>query len=245
MVILILGAGPADPQSEEQHYPVWLAEVDRRLLVERIVDNCAKLAPARLVFAVREIDVRKHHIDKVFNLLVPDARVVRVASDTAGAACTALLAIEHIEPDRDLLILNANEVLNVDYARIVNSFREQGLDGGVATFSSVHPRYSYVRLDADGLVVEAAEKRPISRSATCGFYWYRRGADFVSSVEDMIRKEASVNGIFYICPAFNEMVLRQRKIGAFPVPNESYMPIKTIKQMEHMEASDLIMRRDR
>jgi dTDP-glucose pyrophosphorylase len=243
MVILIMGAGPADPYAEEQHYPVWLAEVDRRLLVERIVDNCAGLAPARLVFAVRESDVRKHHIDKVMTMLSPGAKIVCVARETAGAACTALLAIEYIDAEEELLILNANEVLDVEYARIVESFRTLELDAGVATFSSVHPRYSYVRLDAQGSVVEAAEKRPISRNATCGFYWYRRGADFLEAAQEMIRKDASVNGSYYICPAFNEMVLRHRRIGTYPVPAESYMPLKTLKQMEHMEVADLRLRR--
>ena len=63
----------------------------------------------------------------------------------------------------------------------------------MVTFRSLHPRYSYMLVDDNGLIVEAAEKRPISRHATAGFYWYRRGADFVQSAQDMIRKDAHVD----------------------------------------------------
>ena len=37
-------------------------------------------------------------------------------------------------------------------------------DAGVITFESVHPRWSYVRLDSENRVTETAEKRPISNS---------------------------------------------------------------------------------
>ena len=53
------------------------------------------------------------------------------------------------------------------------------MDGGVIVFDSVHPRWSFVRVDKAGFVIETAEKRPISRLATAGFYYFRRGADFV------------------------------------------------------------------
>jgi hypothetical protein len=41
------------------------------------------------------------------------------------------------------------------------------------TFKSTHPKWSFARLDQDGLVEEVAEKKPISDNATVGIYYYK------------------------------------------------------------------------
>jgi hypothetical protein len=49
----------------------------------------------------------------------------------------------------------------------------------------------------------------------------------------MIRKDASVNELFYICPAFNELVLERAKIGTHVVEARKYRPLKTERQLQH------------
>jgi dTDP-glucose pyrophosphorylase len=161
---------------------------------------------------------------------------VQVESATAGAACTALLAIEHIDLDDELLIANGDQVIVADLPGVIQHFRERRLDGGTIVFDSVHPRWSYVRVNEAGYVEEAAEKRPISRQATAGFYYFRRGQDFIDSARMMICKDANVHGQFYICPTFNEMVLRQARIGVYPIERDAYFSFATPKGVEAYEA---------
>src|ERR1700709_2108316 len=125
-----------------------------------------------------------------------------------GATCTALLAVDYIETDDELLIVNGDELVDIELGPVLESFREKGFSAGVFTFPSVHPRYSYVRLDDDGMVIEAAEKRPISRHATAGLYWFRHGTDFVAAAMNQIRNRDSVEDLYYICPSLNDPILR-------------------------------------
>lgn len=241
MRVLILAAGsPPEDSAEEREsragYPALLTELGGELLVERLARACAGLSGARLVFVVQEEEARRHHLGNVIAQAAPGAEVVRARGATAGAACSALLAIGHIATEEDLLVLNANEILDIDFGVVAEGFRAADLDAGVVVFPSIHPRYSFVRLDAQGLVVEAAEKNPISRNATAGFYWYRRGGDFVRAVERMIRKDAHVNGRYYICPAFNELVLDGARIGAHHIPVDRYHPVKSRRQRDFAEA---------
>jgi hypothetical protein len=120
---------------------------------------------------------------------------------------------------------------------VLADFRARQLDAGVLTFSSVHPRYSYVRVDGGGMVTEAAEKNPISRNATVGFYWFSQGRRFVEAVKKMIRKDAAVNGVFYICPALNELILEQARIGTRMISADHYHPLKTERQLEQFETT--------
>ena len=238
MRALILGGG-AGPHSADAA-PVWLAENDGMLLLERHVQACARLG-AKLVFAVRESEIRRFHIDSIIRLVAPDAAIVPIRGETAGAGCTALLCIDHIDPGDELLILNSTEYLDIDHAAPITEFRARGLDAGVVTFPSIHPRYSYVRLDGEGFVVQAAEKNPISRDAIAGFTWYATGGDFIQAAQDMIRKDANVDQRYFISLTLNEMVLRQKRMGAFGMEARRYHPLKSQRQIAVFEAESMDM----
>jgi len=237
MNILILAAGQSKFDAHDGSYPLCLAEFDGVPLIERLICACSKLSNANFCVALREQDIRQYHLDNVVSILAPEAKILRISEDTRGAACTALLAIGSIDNEEELLILNGNEILDEDFSVIISNFRDRQLDVGTVTFSSIHPRYSYVRLNSEGLVIEAAEKNPISRNATVGFYWFSCGKDFVRAVQNMIRKKSTVNDLFYISPALNELVLEQSRIGTYAVDSHKYHPLKTERQLIQFEAA--------
>jgi dTDP-glucose pyrophosphorylase len=205
-------------------YPKNLVEIDGEPLVQRVIDGLAPIIEAadHAIFMVRDEEHRRHHTGDVIRLLVPDAEVIAVPELKSGAACTALHAIGHIARDESLLVVNGDQVVEADLAEIVAEFERRDYDAGVVTFDAVHPRWSYVRTGPDGLVVEAAEKRPISRLATAGVYWFANGGQFLDSTTAMIRKDASVEGVFYICPVFNEVILAGGRIGTHHIDRDRY-----------------------
>jgi len=235
MNILILAAGPVQSDGLND-YPFCLSEVNGIPLIEHITNKCLELRPHNVIYAFQRDDIKRFHLDEVAALLTPQATILEIPGQTQGAACTALLASSFIANDEELLILNCNEVLEISFSKVVNEFRSCRNDAGVVFFDSVHPRYSYVRLDENKFVLEAAEKRPISRHATAGFYWFKFGCYFIESVKSSIRKDANVNGIFYICPTLNEMILTGRKIGSFAIDSSDYYPLKSERQIDRLDA---------
>lgn len=228
--VLILGAtAPA-----EDDPPVWIAEHGGRLLIEQIAEACAPL-DAQPVFAMLKSDSRRHHLAGIARLAAPDCAIVEIEAQTQGAACTALLCIDHIDADDELVIMNANETIDADLAGIAGGFRARGLDAGVITFPSLHPRYSYVLLDEAGCVMQAAEKRPISRSAIAGFFWFRKGSDFIAAAQAMIRKDAKVDDHFFVSLTLNELILEQQTVGVHEIEPGRYHPLKSRRQVLHYE----------
>lgn len=126
-------------------------------------------------------------------------------------------------------------MLNINLNEVVNNFIKNDYDAGTIIFEDIHPKWSYVKLDESGLVIQAAEKRPISKNATTGFYYYKKAKDFLDSATLMIKKGASVNGVYYVAPSLNEMVLKQKKIGTYRVDKSNYFNLKKQSGREEYE----------
>jgi dTDP-glucose pyrophosphorylase len=228
MNILLLMAGSSESFKQAGYtYPKNLIEIEGLPLVQHVIEKLENLLTHNnhLVCMVQREENRRSHISSVIHLLSPNATVLEVSSETAGAACTALLAIEHINTSEPLVIVNGDQIIEADINPILTQFQHKDWDGGIVVFEAVHPRWSYVRCNAEGLVIEAAEKRPISKQATAGIYYFARGQDFVSATISMIKKDAHVEGKFYICPVYNEMLLNQAKIGVKQIPRTSYFSL--------------------
>jgi len=92
------------------------------------------------------------------------------------------------------------------------AFSTEGIDGGILTFQSTHPKWSYAKKNDSGFVEEVAEKKPISTNATVGIYYYKKGSDYVRCAERMIEKNIRTNNEFYVCPVYNQLIEEGGKV---------------------------------
>ena len=104
-----------------------------------------------------------------------------------------------------------------DSNEFMYKMNESNADGGIVSFKSTHPKWSFAKIDEKGLVTEVAEKNPISNIATVGFYWWKQGSDFVKYAEEMIEKDIRVNNEFYVCPVFNHAIGDGKELRTFNV----------------------------
>lgn len=237
MNVLILAAGAPTFQVGGENYPLYLTEIDGLILLQKIVNQCAAIPGAKFTFVFNREEVSKYHLDDICRLIDDCATVISIDGVSQGAACTALYSAVDFDPSESLLVMNANQLVDVDLGKEIDSFVKGDVDAGVFVFDSAHPRYSYVRIDSENFVIEAAERRPISRMATTGVFWFKRAGDFVSAVQQMIRNSAAVEGNFYVAPALNELVLTGKKIAINEIDRTSYHPIKSEKQLSDFEQS--------
>lgn len=237
MIRIVVPMGGEGRQFVERGYtfPKPLVEVTGQPLVELVVRNLTPCEPHEFVFISRNEHLQKYALGDVLSLIAPGCSIIAMAQPTAGALCSVLLALEHLCHDDELLIANADQVVDVPIDRFLATAREAGWDGGIMTFPNTHPRWSYARTEGDE-VVAVAEKQPISRNATVGIYYFRRGADFVAAAERMLFKNASVAGEFYVAPVFNEFVLQGLRVGHFPIAASQMHGLGTPEEVERYQA---------
>lgn len=235
--ILVPMAGKSLFFSESEYpFPKPLIEIGRKTMVEHVISNLASSGPeTQFIFVLSGADCRKFHLDSTLNIITDHrCKIVKLDNETKGAACSALMAVNHIDNDTPLIVANSDQLFDAPLAELLQGLGDA--DAGVITFESVHPRWSYVRLGEQGLVVETAEKRPISRQAIAGLYYFRRGADFVAAAKRSIQKDANINGAFYIAPALNELILQGKRIRTVNVDADQYHTFYTPQKIKDYEA---------
>jgi dTDP-glucose pyrophosphorylase len=160
---------------------------------------------------------------------------------TEGTACTLLLARKVFDDERPLLVANSDQWVGFDVDAYVQDCMDRGLDGSILVFRDVarDPKWSFAKLDENGLVVEVAEKKPISDLATVGIYLFRRGSEFVAAAIDMIARNERVNNEFYTCPVYNYMIANGARIGVFEVPAEAMHGLGTPEDLEKFLTGDV------
>ena len=216
MNIVIPMAGEGAPFKNAGYpFPKPLIDINGKPMIQLIVENLN--TEGRFIFIVKKEHYEKYNLKFLLNLIAPGCVIVQVDKPTEGAACTVLLAENHINNDNPLLIANSDQFIEWDSNEFLYAMAADACDGGILTFKSTHPRWSYAKLDEKGYVAEVAEKKPISDIATVGIYYYKKGSDFVNNAKKMIEKNIRVNNEFYVCPVYNELISEQKKIRAFNV----------------------------
>lgn len=198
MNILIPMAGEGSRFSQAGFkLPKPLVDVCGKPMIERVIESLPKAN--KYIFVVQLRHFWEHNIGTKLRDLCPGAIVVTIDGPTAGAAVTALAARRWFDNEEPLLIANSDQIA-------VGMVPPQAEDGLIYTFPAQDTKWSYAAVDERGRVWGVAEKQVISRSATCGIYYWRRGKDFAKYAAQMIAQGRRTNGEFYIAPVYNEAI---------------------------------------
>jgi dTDP-glucose pyrophosphorylase len=196
-------------------FPKPLIDVNGEPMIKVVTDNLN--IEANFIYIVQKSHREKYNLDTLLNLISPNCKIVEVDGLTEGAACTTLLAKELIDSSNPLIIANSDQYIEWDSNEFMYKMNETNADGGIVTFQSTHPKWSFAKIDENGFVTEVAEKNPISDIATVGVYFWKHGSDYVKFAEEMINKNIRVNNEFYVCPVFNQAIANCKKIKTFNI----------------------------
>lgn len=221
MINVLLPAMGTSAFFKDAYFPKPLIEINGKTMIEMVVDNYEDIDPKNYIFVFSDTDCKKFHLDDSVKILSPASKVIKLSNQTAGALCTCLMAVEYVNDDIPLIIANSDQIIDIDYKKVLNHFEKIGADAGVITFPNIHPRWSYARKNGEE-VVEVTEKRPISKDAIAGFYYFKKGSDFIQAAKNALIKQNNLDGKYYISASINEVILMGKKVGYYDIKKEQY-----------------------
>ena len=184
-------------------------------MIACVIRNLTPNRPHRFLFLCLDEHLDDYGLGEQLRAWSPGCMVIPVRSVTEGAACTVLLAREHIDHSAPLMVANCDQWVDVSIDAYLDGLAAH--DGLIMTMWGDHPKWSFIRRDATGRVVGVVEKQVVSNEATVGIYNFRCGADFVRAAEAMIAKNVRVNGEFYVAPAYDELIAGGGSVGTWDV----------------------------
>ncbi|ARR01040.1 sugar phosphate nucleotidyltransferase [Campylobacter porcelli] len=172
---------------KQDGFPKPFIEICGKTMLEHFILNYQNIDNKRFIFIIQDDENRKFGLEDAINVLTNNkSQVLVLKNQTAGMACSALMATEFIDNDTPLIIANMDQIfeldLNLDIERLSN------FDAGVLSFENIHPRFSYIKCDEFDNIVQASEKKQISKNAIAGFYYFKKGSDFILAAKNMIKK---------------------------------------------------------
>jgi NDP-sugar pyrophosphorylase family protein len=189
-------------------------------MIAAVVRNVRPRCAHRFIFVALAEHLEREAMRKALALSAPGCVIVPVERVTEGAACTVLLAREHINSDDPLMLANSDQWVDIDIDDYLASMERQRADALIMTMKADDPKWSFVGLNGQRLVTRVVEKEAISNEATVGIYNFRRGSDFVRAAEQMIAKNLRVNNEFYVAPVYNELIAEGARIAIYNVGRE-------------------------
>lgn len=234
-IIVPIASSIFKEEGDNFQYPLPLIEVLGKTLIEYSLEGPIKiLGENRFIFIVKEEDCNQYHFDRTLKLLIPNSKVVILKNQTQGAVCSILMSIDHLKLDEEVMILNYDQLLDFDFNLILSHFRQKDADGGLVTFKSVHPRWSYARI-VDEKVMQTAEKNPISNFAIAGIYYFKIASDMITAAFSVIRLDENFNSKYYTSSIFNQLILAGKEIAHFNIPNDRYYSFYSPQKIKEFE----------
>ena len=214
IVIPMAGAGSRFAQAGYKK-PKPFIDVLGRPMICHVLDNL-NMPDARFILLTR-----KEHFEneqETVNWIKSKYNVEFVLIDnlTEGAACTVLHAHKLIDNNTPLLIANSDQIVDMNIAEFINDSENRNLDGSVLCFKDHDTKWSYAKIDGEGLITEIREKVVISEFATVGIYYFAKGGFFVKNAIDMIIRNERVKNEFYVA-VYNFGIQDGLKFGIFNI----------------------------
>lgn len=236
MRVIIPIAGSVSFKDSDFIYPKPLIDVGDKPLIEYVIDNYSNIeGGTKFCFILKQSLCAEYNLDYVITQLTADPLIIRLKNQTKGATCSVLMCIDKIGPDEEVVIANSDQYFLENVNNAIAFFRKHSVDAGIITFKSVHPRWSFAVIDENENVLETAEKRPISRDAIAGFYYFRTFKTFVDGAYNSILNEDYYNDQIYISSAINQLILQNKKIMAYKINNDNFFSFYTPQKIKEFE----------
>lgn len=237
MKIIIPIAGNTEFKDSVFQYPKPLIDIDDKPLIQYVINNFYNIDEGKrdFIFIVKEELCYKYNLDYVIKQLSQNSTIIKIKGETRGAVCSILMAIDFINEDDEIIIINSDQYFLTDISVAIKYFRDMKADGGIIIFESAHPRWSFAQIDEFNSVYHTAEKKPISKNAIAGLYYFKKFGDFLESATLSILNEEYYDGQIYTSSTINQLILRNKLVKAYKIDNEKFISFYTPQKIKDFE----------
>ncbi len=167
-----------------------------------------------ITFVVLKEHIERFGIDREILKYAPDAEICVLDHVLNGAVLTCMEGAKSVKNDAPIIFCDCDLTFTCDALYEYYKRDAHSADGTLVTFNSDLPRYSYVRKDESGLVVETAEKKVISHEAICGAYGFGNKDIFLKAADKYM--DTCTYSEYFMSGVYNLIIGQGGKVMNFP-----------------------------
>lgn len=186
-----------------------------------------------ITFVVLQEHVTKYSIDCEIRKYYPEANIIIIPEVLNGAVLTCMEGIRDITDGAPILFNDCDHLFRCKKFEVYLHGSAQ-LDGALLTFWSDEDKYSFLRFDKRGNVIETVEKQVISNEAICGCYYFKNRKVFEDAVKVYLTECEYQE--FFVSGVYNVMAKKGKVIKAFQT--DFHIPYGVPQEYEEAKRSD-------
>ena len=184
--------------------PKPLIEIQKKPFLYWATKSISKYVEVEdITFVVLKQHIEEFEIDKTINEKFPNAKIVVIPQILNGAVLTCMEGVKNIEDDLPIVFNDCDHAfISSEFNTYCKKAEFNKLDGGLLTFESDDPKYSYLKMNEYGNVIHTVEKQVVSTHAICGAYYFKNKNVFLECAKEYLDKcsysEYFVSGVYNI-----------------------------------------------
>ena len=167
-----------------------------------------------ITFIVLKQHIEEFKIDAKIKEFFPEAKIVVIPEILNGAVLTCMEGIKEINDDLPIIFNDCDHAfISTEFNKYANSGKFEELEGGLLTFESSDPKYSFLQMDENGNVINTVEKKAVSNHAICGAYYFKNKEIFMECAKEYLDK--CNYSEYFVSGVYNIMAEKKMKIANF------------------------------
>ncbi len=167
-----------------------------------------------ITFVVLKQHIEEFEIDKKIKEYFPEATIAVIPEILNGAVLTCMNGIKEINDDLPIIFNDCDHsFVSTEFNEYCKKGEFEDLDGGLLTFESSEPKYSFLQMDENGNVINTVEKKVVSNHAICGAYYFKNKELFLNCANEYLDK--CNYSEYFVSGVYNIMAEKKMKIANF------------------------------
>jgi|688.fasta_scaffold117933_2 NDP-sugar pyrophosphorylase family protein len=232
--------------------PKALIVVENKTIIEHVI-NLFDKEKDEYIFICNDLHLKETNMREILLNIVPNCKIYEVSVENRKGPVDAVLQIadNEINDTDEIIISYCDYGTKWDY----NNFKEEivGYDGAIPSYIGFHPHmlgsdnYAFIR-ETNKEFLEIKEKNPFTNNkmneyASNGTYYFKTGLIVKKYFRELVEKNISTNGEFYVSMVYNLMKNDDLKIKVFEI--EKMLQWGTPKDLEeYLIWSNYFIKRD-
>jgi dTDP-glucose pyrophosphorylase len=196
--------------------PKYMIEVKNNSLFYHSLNSLPCEIAKQVIFIALQEHENKFNVKEFIKseckkLKIKKIKIILIPEITKGQSETALVVQKYINNDEEILIYNIDTAF--ESSTLKTYLLSNDCDGyfGVFTLNSKDDKWSFAKIDNNGIIVETAEKIQISNYASTGLYHFTKAKDFYDVAKSRIENELKEANEYYIAPLYNDLIKKNKK----------------------------------